>query len=457
MMPNLKNWEEKVRTEFRQKRDTSFCSNLDTVLQQKDNLDEKIRVARTLKLAALFSTNIVLSDTQFIDNLGLRALFLNEPDFRDFAYSSAPDGLPPLLVGMRAEARNLRDVLADMIDVARKKKGPMLFSSFSRHQQQNLEEFHRKGEISLEAFYSIAGRRFEEYLEHTLTDIYCEKGKVYADYDLRINYPELVKKQIQGIDNFFLNSVRRGFINIIHCIESWEGDMPPTRTDLYREVEKLDVTPQVMREIKRVALDVPYNVNFVFGYQVNLLTERELSPSLLRHTAPNLLHDIVRTVDNQTAFTPITLIQKPKTTLFLDEMDFGMIRKIREAPDWAKNIRQISQTKDFIEMRKALATHIEFLLEQVEKSFRDRKDKQHLLYRDDLGSVAAKIGLPVSGGFGIGVGVATLLGLTSLVGGLGIAGGLTVLISGLVLLRPPLTKEFKQFKSEFGQIKTIYS
>ncbi|CAD7769688.1 hypothetical protein AIOGIFDO_00663 [Candidatus Methanoperedenaceae archaeon GB37] len=65
----------------------SFNESLDTVRQYSDdNLEEK-RVELIIKMGALFSEQIILSDTQFVDNKGVRNLFLNrlgEKGFQDF-------------------------------------------------------------------------------------------------------------------------------------------------------------------------------------------------------------------------------------------------------------------------------------------------------------------------------------------------------------------------------------
>lgn len=175
-----------------------FPKTLDTVLQNPklidnlNNLQEMQRVEYILKEGGLFSEQILLSATQFIDNRGIRDILFRDQGFKNFLAEKVK-------VGMWSDSSSFSQLVNQQI------KGNMIFSSFPLEAQNAIKNGKINNIIDLDKEFPQL--HFKYFIEK-LDEIYDTKKNIFK---LKFqSYPDLVENNLeQNIDKFDNIEVKR--------------------------------------------------------------------------------------------------------------------------------------------------------------------------------------------------------------------------------------------------------
>lgn len=247
------------------KKDLSFTESLDTVLQHS-----KQRVEGIFKLSALFSEQIILSDTQFVDNNGIRDLFLKK-GFQDFLGEIAIVGMRP-----RTDISSFRELVEVQI-----KEQRMRFSSFPFEVQRAVEKGIVKDLDDLNASYPKL--RFEEFIDKS-DDVYDRtKNKIKVEYQ---SYPDLVEKSLERKDELQDEGAKDLCKNLMQITKEElksKNKEEPQRTDFYSAIENSkkyypykEYSSYSQYIVKRFFVDYAYNKNFWGTNGFNTLTHPDI-------------------------------------------------------------------------------------------------------------------------------------------------------------------------------------
>lgn len=238
-----------------------FVSSLDSVKQNQDNRKEIIRTKNILKLSSLFSENIILYDTQLVDNKGIQDLFLSDKNFQDFFCES-------ITVGMRKDGNTFHDIVDKQI------KNGMRYSSLPLPIQTKIERKEIKGldhlnslhtDLKLGQFVKILDEKYEE-----------SKNIKEIDYGSNYNtYPTRVKEYVENepIIANFKNLYVKELCDQLMDMASKEMDSKKgnhiTRSIFYSAIEKSPYSEEVKKTVKWHIIDKLYNENFWKGRGFN--------------------------------------------------------------------------------------------------------------------------------------------------------------------------------------------
>lgn len=234
----------------------AFTESLDTVNQGHDST-ETTRVENIFKLSALFSKQIILSDTQFVDNRGIRDLFLNNKDFQDFLGKTT-------LVGLRPRISSFSELVEQQI------KGKFRYSSFPSKVQKAVERGEIKNIYHLNSRYPEL--QFEYFIEK-LDDLYDKtKNKINVDYQ---SYANLVEKSLERADNLQDIGAKKLCSELMSRTKDelkLKNKENPDRSIFYSTIEKSPYNSQSKNIVKRFFIDYEYNRNFWDTNGFNCLT-----------------------------------------------------------------------------------------------------------------------------------------------------------------------------------------
>lgn len=303
----------------------SFNESLDTVRQYSDdNLEEK-RVELIIKMGALFSEQIILSDTQFVDNKGVRNLFLNrlgENGFQDFLSET-------IMVGIRPGFSSFSELVDQQI-----KKG-MIFSSFPSKPRKAIVNGDIKNIYALNTLYP--NLRFKPYIE-ALDKIYEDLNKICIPYDPR-SFPDLVEKNLENTKELDAHAKRL----CGELMSRTKGELklkmeenPPGRSDFYNAIDKSPYNPKSKEIVKRFFVDSAYNKNFWDANEFNALNHpSENDANLFAYAYPNIVKEFESSKD---------IIKLPtihsEVKINLNEIDFNFLHTLHT--DNKKEIEKLS-------------------------------------------------------------------------------------------------------------------
>lgn len=242
--------------------DISYSEKLDTTMQLKDDDELEVsRIASILKLSSLFSKKLILSDSQFIDNRGIRILFNRDKNFRKFISKIT-------LVGTRKGVNNFRELAESQLNYR------MLFSSFPN----DINDKIKSGKLGTfkklcNLTYKIG---FEKYIEK-LDDIFSEKNKnIKVKYG---NYANLVRESINiNKERILDKNAKKLAEELIPAAEEEikkQGISEPTRTTFLNVIRKSKYDNDSQHFVKRFFLDKEYNKNFWCTNNFNRLSHTD--------------------------------------------------------------------------------------------------------------------------------------------------------------------------------------
>ena len=254
-----------------------------TVFEELDTVNKlkPQQIDGLIKLEALFSPSFAFSDTQLIDNKGLRQLFHQKPTqiikniFEEDSLSIALGSTIEVCYrpqGKKGEEIDFRKVIENMIE---KSEEPMLFSSLSPESNEKLRKLKESnGEIDYDKFISILdetepteARIFNNYIEW-LNEIFNKKKHCSKKEWNFQNYSELVTNVImekEGLEKFHDKLKTPSAINFHSWLKN-ELEKNPDRTTLIKELQSRDefkINKKSMRDKKiyEQILNFPYNYN----------------------------------------------------------------------------------------------------------------------------------------------------------------------------------------------------
>ncbi len=355
--------------------DFSFTESLDTVIQPTLIAptfiipeEEEKRVARIFKLSALFSKRIILSDTQFVDNQGIRVLFLKDRGFRDFLNEIA-------IVGMRPSAPDFTELVKQQLNAR------MEFSSFDYRTKMLVKAGRIEGGID-ELFELTAHLRFEDFIK-MLNKEYLYKS---SEKKCKVNfepYPERVEKSLNNkklVANLQDNDAKRLCKEIMDRAKEELKKSPDKkeidRTTFYSAVKNSPYSDDTKNIVKRFFIDREYTKNFWDTNGFNCLTHPRNEDTLLFRKA---FPKIAEGTDLSKKSDKVKRIELPPLTseglIYLDKVDFEFLSALRHdfkgtiEKDYLDPIQSPDDTKY---ARKSLQEYFNFLLPKIQKHYEDK-------------------------------------------------------------------------------------
>lgn len=328
----------------------SFNESLDTVRQYSDdNLEEK-RVELIIKMGALFSEQIILSDTQFVDNKGVRNLFLNrlgEKGFQDFFSET-------IMVGIRPGFSSF----SELVDQQIKKR--MIFSSFPSKPRKAIVNGDIKNIYALNTLYP--NLRFKPYIE-ALDKIYEDLNTIDIKYDPK-SFPDLVEKNLENTKELDAHAKRLCEELMSRTKDELKLKMEenPGRSDFYNAIDKSPYNPKSKEMVKRFFVDSAYNKNFWYANKFNALNHPgENDANLFASAYPNIVKEFESSKD---------IIKLPtipsEVKINLNEIDFNFLHTLHT--DNKKEIEKLSLIRTAKNVESAdekLENYINFLTQEV--------------------------------------------------------------------------------------------
>lgn len=399
----------------------TFDSVLKTTSRTVDNM---------IKMTSLMSQHIVISDTQALDNKGLRNLILKRKKVVDFLQIPAAENKLPLLISMRPGCNNFEDVLKNMLF----RKRPMLFSSLPLKKRKKIEKVYRKGkEKSLGSFYDIAGDDFCQYI-NLLCEIYGKNNKSIVHWKpLAHNYPVEITKALKHRLTFFQflkegghytgsdEAARECCEKMNHFINDTEGkiiDGEKVQIDRSILYDFIDQFPHPNNWdwkgiLKHTVLDKPYHGNFAFSNRFDRVLDREMWGIGFNDYSIHLSKQAQEAV-------PLDELKIKKLPLNFDEVSYEQIAELRGGGEISKLLANMKNSKDETEYVESINLLLDYLTQEFEKhqktatekawrivrSFRAPLSWRHQLAEEDVSRFDAisYVSRALSLLFGVGIG-----------------------------------------------------
>lgn len=231
-----------------------FISSLDPGNQKQDNNEEITRTKDIFKLSSLFSEKIVLSDTQVVDNKGIKDLFLSDENFQDFFCSSVH-------VGMRKGKSSFCEVVEEQIEAGIKYSflPPNIQKEIESHNIKNLDHLNRLyPKLKFDSFIKKLDNMYQ-------FDENIKKIDYGSNFDL---YPKRVENIIEKPN--FIQSLKnpdaKKLCSAIMSMASREMELKKkphiTRSIFYSAIEKSPYSEEVKNTVKTTLIDRAYTENF---------------------------------------------------------------------------------------------------------------------------------------------------------------------------------------------------
>lgn len=313
------------------------------------------QVELLLKFALLTSNQVLLSDNQAINCIGLQKL-LHRHDFYNFISKEEPTE-PPIVISMRADATNFKEVVERLIYG---KEHPPIFPWLSKSKQLAVNELYGASDKppSLQPFFDLAGGEFVNHITR-LNKILETVGFVLSrTTDLAQSYPELVraaaKRMIEASDLFGDDPNTADLISLASntVLKSIDEGIEPTRSHLYRQLEKFSFPSQIRHFVRLRLLDEPYHNNFVSAHGLQMLTGPEIRQSAIGKFLPKVGTRLL-------SIHVEPLYQINEFPLSFEQVSFDCIRRIRRNSSFSDLLNVI---RDSIETDGAEALRDLFLL-----------------------------------------------------------------------------------------------
>lgn len=337
----------------------SFNESLDTVRQYSDdNLEEK-RVELIIKMGALFSEQIILSDTQFVDNKGVRNLFLNrlgEKGFQDFFSET-------IMVGIRPGFSSF----SELVDQQIKKR--MIFSSFPSKPRKAIVNGDIKNIYALNTLYP--NLRFKPYIE-ALDKIYEDLNKIDIKYK---SFPDLVEKNLESTKELEAHAKRLCGELMSRTKDELKMKENPDRSDFYNAIDKSPYNFKSKEIVKRFFVDSAYNENFWDANEFNALNHpSESDANLFAYAYPNIVKEFESSKD---------IIKLPPIPsdikIDLNEINFNFLHTLHT--DNKKEIEKLSLIRTAKNVESAdekLEKYINFLTQEVKDFYNKNGIRRHI-------------------------------------------------------------------------------
>lgn len=242
-----------------------FIASLDSTYQYQSNKEETIRASTILKLSSLFSEHIILSDSQIVDNKGIKNLFVSDENFLDFFCES-------VVVGMRKGKKSFTEIVEEQI------KNGMKYSSLPPSVQKQIEDKDIKNLDHLDRLYPEL--KFGLFLER-LDEKYDSKKIIEIDYGKNLNrFPERVEEFLDNpffMANFSNPDVKRLCDELMY-LASREMELKTssqiTRSIFYSAIQKSIYPEEVKKTVKESIINRAYSENVWKDRGFNCLDHR---------------------------------------------------------------------------------------------------------------------------------------------------------------------------------------
>lgn len=301
-------------------------------------------VSYILKLALLMSKHLLVSDTQLVDNRGVRALFTRKA-VREFLKTPDPDGVTPTIACVRGLS-GFEKVLEEWL-INREK--PALFSSLSKEQNDQIQQkYGKEGVNTLGPFYDICRKGGEDFESHikNLEEVFQRTDISRTEWGkLKRKYPESVaeavtvekailttlinKRKVKHTEDIHIQVMEKQ-LRLCQLIESTVEKGGLDRSALYNKINVFDAPESIKPFVKRQILDKPYNDGFAEANQSDLIRGDKYQVISLLDGAPNIA---------QKTEKPYQILKEVKIfPLSLRGVSFAAIRKIRSSDFFLKGL-----------------------------------------------------------------------------------------------------------------------
>lgn len=344
-------------------KDISFTESLDTMIQLPNPDKEVKRVERILKLSALFSEQLILSATQFVDNLGIRRLFLKDDCFKDFLGET-------VLVGMYPGISSFYELIEDQLGRY------MKYSSFPSTLRNMIEDGKVQDPSHLfRLTYRMGFMDFINELDERYSD--DEKRK---DVKFR-SYPELVEKNLERKSELQHRKAR----NLCEeLLDRTEHELRLRNKDTADRTIYLQVIDKSERSydkdtrdiVKRFFVNEPYNRNFWESNAFNCLTHPNENDTTLYRKAFGDAFERTENSKNLIRLPPFSLDE----AIHLKDLDFGSLLSLRSTYGdiIKKHLQKIRNAKDHDHAWDRLQGYLNFIIPKIKEIYIEKRVKRKI-------------------------------------------------------------------------------
>jgi hypothetical protein len=313
-----------------------FVATLDTVLRRKRRDTEFV-----LKLGALTAKHMVMSDTQLLDNEGIRQLLLHDGAFKEFLTAADVDGVGPIVCCVRSP--KLEEILRNMV-VERDR--PMLFSSLSGATNERLQAL-APTERDIEGFLDIAGPEYRDYVERLdgmLFDEHARSSSLLPWAKWRWEYSDLVREALaakirvlkSGAGRTAASKEAKDALGVCEHLQRSIESRRVDRSALYRELRQVPGKRALKEGIIREIIDRPYIDNMVLSNGFHRIGGRE-------HTWPYFEAMAPLSANLVTRLKPVSQIQINALPLRIEQIGWEHICEVRSSDAFQKLISRLCE------------------------------------------------------------------------------------------------------------------
>lgn len=282
---------------------------------------------RLLKLIALTSSHVVLSDNQVINNPGLQRLFRRE-DVRRFLETINPiTNKLPFVIALREGARDFDDVLFQLVV---DREIPAIIPWMNSDQQTKIEKAYSDGKSkTLGPFYDIAGNDFIEHIGFLNSLFKYRYSGMVSWKGLKERYPTLVGNSIgsflNGVNDSRLDPAQQYNLKKI-CEElllSLEDSHKANRSNLYRIIQRASIDTSMKARLTLKLLTQPYHNNIAEVCSFHQVT----GPEYMHSPFPGLFSSIAKQLRT---LNPIETYEIDQFPIQIEQISYSRITKIRQ-------------------------------------------------------------------------------------------------------------------------------
>jgi len=407
-----------------------------------------------VKMNALTSKNLVISDNQALNNISFQYL-LKRSDFQKFITTPNRNGYLPISISMRKGINNFYDILDELL---MRREIPPIFPWASSVKQKKIEhEFNPKTRGSLDSFFKIAGKDFRQHVNFLNSLLKLQDNTLLRWEHLDKNYPELVNEEIDKL--YKLDEIivyNKDDINILKlkCDQISKiiaNDNEVNRSNLFRFINTSSIPPKIKNLLILKILHEPYHKNFSISGGFNMVTGTEFNN--------NFLGPLVKDNKwNNDFLTTENILEIDEFPIDIGQLSYSRISTIRNTYSFQSLLTAIENTssedcayalrdllvlisseagKDVVGLSKLSKIHINIF----------RHPNQLRKYFGELGVTFSDIVSIVSkaGGFVTGELAGQLIGVFGIGGIVGTGAGLVVeQVIDKAILKPKRIHEFQQ-------------
>lgn len=319
-------------------------------------------VERLLKLSALTTSRVVISDNQAMNSLGVQRL-LARRDVYEFLSTPDGSGAPPLAIALRKGSTNFEQVAQRLVT---NRVRPAIFPWMGAAQQAELERAYLKPENSIEPLLNVGGDLFRQHLlrldqlissDRAINLVWSglEEGYVAATANaIRQFRDTLIPIPLQSRSIQSMISVCDDLLRDIEL-----GD-EVNRSNLYRIVERsgLEKNSQLMLRLK--ALDEPYHTNFARKGGYHSITGGE-------YVSANIPDLMKRISEPLRRLRPVEVFEIDEFPIFLDQVPLSRIVSLRQSPTFHSLLNSISSAEGGEERVKSIRDLLRLISGEIAK------------------------------------------------------------------------------------------